>query len=366
MENKLLLWCLMLCSVHVVKGQCPVNQDCIVVRSCPSILEILSQNPVPPGEIERIKNAQCGYDYALNQPQVCCPRVEQPILAPQGDIKSNLLPDADVCGSDPSKRIVGGQLTLLRQFPWVALLEYQKPEGRGFHCGGSLINNNYVITAAHCILRIPKTWRLVSVRLGEHQLDKDPDCDDEDRPGFEDCADSPIDVPVGSVSVHPEYVNRVGSPNDIALIRLSRSVTYTQSIQPICMPTSKDFATTDFTGTSMVVTGFGRTETRGQSNIKLKVEVPIKPKSECVPLYKKNGVTLIDTQFCAGGNKGEDSCTGDSGGPLMYLRQTETEYNWYLYGIVSFGPIQCGAKDFPGIYTNVNKFMPWVVSNMKP
>lgn len=356
-----MLWCIVILFCASVNCQCSFSEECINVKSCPLILKLLDQDPVPAKDVERLKKSQCGYNYQSNEPKVCCPKVAT--LIP--DLNSDLLPDADVCGLDPSKRIVGGQLTILRQFPWLALLEYQKPDGKSFNCGGSLVNQNYVITAAHCIKRIPRSWKLISVRLGEHQLDTDPDCEDDDKPGFEDCADSPIDIPVEKIIIHPEYIGSVGQANDIALLKLSRPVSYTKSIQPICLPTSPKFLTNNFTGMNMVVTGFGRTETRSQSNIKLKVEVPIKSFQECSLLYKRHGATLTEKQFCAGGNKGEDSCTGDSGGPLMYLRQTDNEYNWYLYGVVSYGPIQCGTKNFPAIYSNVPHYMPWIINNIQ-
>lgn len=68
--------------------------------------------------------------------------------------------------------------------------------------------------------------------------------------------------------------------------------------------------------------------------------------------------------MCAGGDRGYDTCKGDSGGPLMKFDQSKTP-NWYLVGIVSFGSAQCGLANFPGIYTRVDHFMDWILRNIK-
>lgn len=72
-------------------------------------------------------------------------------------------------------------------------------------------------------------------------------------------------------------------------------------------------------------------------------------------------------QLCAGGKKGRDSCRGDSGGPLMGMDVTpEGEANWYSIGVVSFGPSPCGMQNWPGVYTKVANYMPWIVGKLKP
>ena len=364
METFIQACLLCLCALLInVNGDCLPSQRCVLFNQCPELLALVQQNPLPKQVVERLQRLQCGYDRRANHPKVCCDQKVESLPTPD----SSLFPSTDVCGQDPNKRIVGGQLTELRQFPWLVLLEYQKPDGRGFQCGGSLINEKYIVTAAHCVINIPRSWQLISVRLGEHDLDNDPDCEDADRPGFEDCAASPIDIPVGEIITHPNYKAReVSKPNDIALIRLSRPVTYSKSISPICLPTKSQFLNNRYDGVNMMVAGWGRTENSSQSKIKLKLEVPVNSEQECSTLYKKHGAILNDGQICAGGQKGKDSCSGDSGGPLMYLERTPPEYNWYLYGIVSFGPIQCGTKDFPGIYTLVPKYMKWITDNLKP
>lgn len=73
---------------------------------------------------------------------------------------------------------------------------------------------------------------------------------------------------------------------------------------------------------------------------------------------------ISDTQICAGGESGKDSCRGDSGGPLMTVN-TSRDNNWYAAGIVSFGPTPCGFENWPGIYTRVSSYVNWIVGKMK-
>lgn len=69
--------------------------------------------------------------------------------------------------------------------------------------------------------------------------------------------------------------------------------------------------------------------------------------------------------MCAGGNKGEDTCSGDSGGPLMDSKLIGAQMRKTVVGIVSFGPGTCGIEDQPAVYTKVSEFLDWILDNMK-
>ncbi|XP_031337417.1 CLIP domain-containing serine protease 2-like [Photinus pyralis] len=337
--------------VVAVKTDC--LSECIPVTECAHLFDLLRKDNRSERDVQVLKEAHCGYK--LKTPTVCCERKREETHTDNG-----LLPGPDVCGLQPSERLLGGYVTSIGQFPWLALLTVAKPVIRGFHCGGSLINKNYVLTAAHCIVNIPKSWQLVSVRLGEHQLDADPDCEEEEY-----CADSPIDVPVSEVIVHAEYAeNEIGKPNDIALVRLGYPVTYTRYISPICLPTKQEIMNIGFNGTYMKVAGWGRSENDSQSNIKRQQKIPITPADACKKIYKKAGATLTDKQICAGAGQRPNLCLGDSGGPLMY---SDERLVWYIFGIMSFGPAaRCRMREIPEVYTNVPKYLLWIEQNIKP
>lgn len=72
-------------------------------------------------------------------------------------------------------------------------------------------------------------------------------------------------------------------------------------------------------------------------------------------------------QMCAGGERGKDSCRGDSGGALMStLVDNGGSVRWHVIGVVSFGPSPCGMQGWPGVYTRVNNYIDWINKNVRP
>lgn len=373
------------CCAQTTYEQCFYGNSvgtCIPIHSCGPLFQVLTKKPLTQEDKNYLQSVQCGFEGKV--PKVCCvqsvePSTSRPVqeFTPppnQGGVISNpathnLLPDESICGQSNEDRIVGGEVTELDEYPWLALLEYRKPRGSGFYCGGVLINERYVLTAAHCVKGkdLPKTWTLSSVRLGEYNTSSRQDCVDH---GFNnvECSDDPIDVPVDERIAHESYNPYDNNQyHDIALLRLARSVSFTSYIKPICLPPQDDLeGDTLDVGKSMWVAGWGKTENKSESDVKLKVKVPVKSISECTPRYKQAGVKLATGQICAGGEKGKDSCRGDSGGALMTVETNRRgNNNWYAAGVVSFGPSPCGTPGWPGIYTRVAKYTNWIISKLK-
>lgn len=353
--------------------------ECILINNCPSLFELLQKRPLTSENVKYLKRSHCGFVGKI--PKVCCKTPGQetttkkitslikPLTEEEENQKVGLLPDLLTCGIQSSNRIYGGEKAELDEYPWMALLEYEKANRQhGFYCGGVLISKRYVLTASHCIKGkdLPKSWKLVSVRLGEYDLDSDKDCVSNGF-GKEICTDTPIDVPVEEQIPHEMY--NPYDPNqyhDIALLRLSRDVKFTNYIRPICLPLADNEKNQNYTGQKLTVAGWGKTETRSESNIILKLQVPVKSHSECNSKYQEARVDLSSDQLCAGGEKGKDSCRGDSGGPLMTIStDLEGESNWFAAGVVSFGPSPCGTEGWPGVYTRVANYIPWILSKIK-
>lgn len=254
--------------------------------------------------------------------------------------------------------MIGGSRPLLGEYPWTALIQYRKPDGKlEFSCGGSLINSRYVLTAAHCISGIPKNWKIVGVRLGEYDLSSaGPDCENDD------CADPHIDVAIDKLIVHEDHNNEPRSQwDDIALIRLDRDVTFSEYIRPICLPIDDETRPSNTTGLRVTEVGWSRTVNTRLSDTKMRSELKILNRSECDTAYQQQGITLRDTQLCVSRPKIGDVCHGIAGSSLMH----HIGRSLYLIGITSFGPTGCGNKNIPDVYTNVASYIDWIESKME-
>ncbi|XP_063216370.1 spaetzle-processing enzyme-like [Bacillus rossius redtenbacheri] len=103
-----------------------------------------------------------------------------------------------------------------------------------------------------------------------------------------------------------------------------------------------------------------------QSAVLLTVQLPVVENSQCAEAFRRQA-NVDDTQMCAGGSVGQDTCGGDSGGPLMLPDDSlGGPPRYFLIGIVSFGASRCGATSKPGVYTRASAFMRWIMDNMHP
>ena len=90
--------------------------------------------------------------------------------------------------------------------------------------------------------------------------------------------------------------------------------------------------------------------------------------NECRNAYRKRGKVISkDSQLCVGGEKGRDSCVGDSGSALVTSSKKSENalLTWKLLGIVSFGPKKCGTENLPGVYTKVRNYIDWTLDNIE-
>ncbi|XP_028135555.2 phenoloxidase-activating factor 1-like [Diabrotica virgifera virgifera] len=379
MDQKCCLFLLyMFCIGSIVAAQLKRGQSCktpigetatcVSVYDCKLFIKAINrQNPL---QLMFITRSQCGFD---TRPLVCCgsvvdfPRSRNPDeLIPVGSNvglnfnRSRAIPNRRTCGFQASDNnnnieafIVGGTEAGLKEFPWMALLGYRNTVGKiEWNCGGSLISNRYVLTAAHCVTRQAQAQvgQLTYVRLGEHNLKYNVDCN---KDGI--CNKKAITSGISKIIIHKDYDTTLHS-NDIALLRLSRKIAYTDSVRPICLPEPNEESLGSYD--VLITSGWGYTR-YGRSDVKLKVDLPFRNKDECTALFKNTNVKLNDNQICAGGEEGKDSCQGDSGGPLM-KRSNKEILQWYQEGIISFGSTICGRKDLPGVYTKVSNFLPWI------
>jgi len=222
------------------------------------------------------------------------------------------------------ERIVGGSQATRGEFPWIVQIK------RGGHyCGGSIVNNNWIVTAAHCAVASVSGYQIVA---GEHNLSQNE--------GSEQTRS------VSSITRHPNY-NSNTLANDIAVMRVNSPFTFNANVQPANIPNA------GFTpATNVVAAGWG-TLTEGGSlpNVLMKVTVPMVSLASCRASYGSG--SILNGMICAG-TGGRDSCQGDSGGPL--------HSGTTLAGIVSWGS-GCARPNYPGVYTETAYFAAWIRSN---
>ncbi|XP_046686993.1 LOW QUALITY PROTEIN: chymotrypsinogen A-like [Homalodisca vitripennis] len=244
-------------------------------------------------------------------------------------------------GYQDQERIVGGQNADPNEWPWIAALFNS---GRQF-CGGSLIDQTHILTAAHCVAHMT-SWDVarLTVRLGDHNIKTSTEV-------------KHVEKRVKRVVRHKNFDMRT-LYNDIAILTLDSPVTFSQTIRSVCLPQGSQAR---FEGITATVIGWGSLRENGpQPAVLQEVNIPVWTNTECRLKYGNAAPGGIVEHFLCAGRATKDSCSGDSGGPLM----VNTGGKWTQVGIVSWG-IGCGKGQYPGVYTRVTHFMNWINKNLK-
>ncbi|CAH2092298.1 unnamed protein product [Euphydryas editha] len=243
-----------------------------------------------------------------------------------GDVVSSVLNRSTDDPINIDGRIVGGYNTTIEDVPYQVYLSLQKDLFYS-QCGGSIISEKYVLTAAHCLEGMTK----IHVRAGSTLADS-----------------GGTEYSTTRYRKHPFY-NPKNNDYDLGLINIPGGITLNNhTTEAVSLP---DAGSTIATGTNILVSGWGFTKEDGQTSENLMaVQVTTISNDECRKTYS----TLTTRQFCAAVPEGgKDSCQGDSGGPAV-----ATESGVQL-GIVSFGT-GCARPGYPGVYTNLARARWWI------
>ncbi|XP_043835740.1 serine protease 38 [Dromiciops gliroides] len=244
------------------------------------------------------------------------------------------------CGQRvPRGKILGGQDALQGKWPWQVSLFF-----RGFHiCGGSILNMNWVLTAAHCFDQSLNLLNYFEVYAGFTDLKMKKYGQQRE---------------IRQVIIHPKF--RVTHPNgnDIALVQLSSSLKFNSLILPICLPNSTiNLQSMD----TCWVTGWGKIIQSGPMVDQLQeIQVPLLDQFLCQIIYGSTFLIQEDMICATDLSLYKSPCQGDSGGPLV----CEFNDTWVQIGVVTWGR-GCTVPLFPGVFARVPFFSRWIKRTMK-
>ncbi len=237
--------------------------------------------------------------------------------------------------AEKSPRIIGGTQATVGTYPWMVSLK----DNSGQHfCGASLINKQWVMTAAHCV--VGENANNISVVVGEYNTAQVDAGEQSSK--------------VEKIIIHAGYKDASSSDNDIALLKLSSEIN-NKAVTPISPALMSGIKA----NTLLTVMGWGNMSTTGEEfPEKLhQVQVPLMPNAQCNIAYQGD---ITENMLCAGFTTGgKDSCQGDSGGPLLL----QLNGSWQQVGIVSFGE-GCASAKYAGVYTRVEKYNKWLSAQM--
>ncbi|KAL9700194.1 hypothetical protein quinque_003635 [Culex quinquefasciatus] len=235
--------------------------------------------------------------------------------------------------SEGRTRIINGTDTTIERFPHMISL---RGSSGGHSCGGSILSNYWILTAAHCVNPFTTPY-LQTVQVGRTEIS---------RP-----ADSSV-YEILEVIVHPGYNESYSFVNDIAVLKLKQPLAFGPTIQPVKLP-SPCFEVEDQDDLGVTLTGWGLNNDGVVPSILQKVDYYVVPNEECDRIHTSK---IYPSQICAaypGGGKGQ--CNGDSGGPLLH--------NGVQVGIVSWSIKPCTIAPYPGVLTKVSHYIDFIYQN---
>ena len=229
----------------------------------------------------------------------------------------------------------------IEEYNYFALIQLSSLDPNGtvhyYFCGGTILNNRWILTAGHCINLNRKSVTKVMV-------------------GIDDKNEIYEQFDAEYLFLHCDYDDPTLN-NDIGLIRLDRDLEFNERIQPISLP--KKGEESNFT--SGEIMGFGAIKENGSMSDELKsVTLDLLKDEDCMRDERYKNTTMLCAGFKEGG---KDSCGGDSGGPLVSKRANN---ELVIIGIISFGPPgpTCGRKDSYGVFTRVSAYLDWIENYM--
>jgi len=238
---------------------------------------------------------------------------------------------------DHGFRVVNGWPADEGEWPWIAAL---LNNNRQF-CGGSLIDSKHILTAAHCVAHMSRyDVANLKVRLGDYKI--------------KTVGETKVFESKAARVVRHKGFSQQTLHQDVAIITLETPVPAgLPNVRPVCLPPQGG---PSYAGQTATVVGWGSLKENGaQPDVLMEVTVKIWENSVCKETYGNAAPGGILPHMLCAGQKGKDSCSGDSGGPM----QIGSGSTWTQIGVVSWG-IGCGKSHYPGVYSRVTELRDWI------
>jgi len=241
--------------------------------------------------------------------------------------------------SSLSSRIFGGSHALPNSWPWQVLYVEYKPCGANQictgNCGGTLLNDRYVLTAAHCVGTDDPSKIEITAGLHNKQLSE---------------AGTRQVRKVERIFMHPGWDSKL-LKDDIAILRLSQPVQFNRYVQPACLPGPDPPINSE-----VVIVGWGAEQMQGPAYHQLK-QAQVKVVGDCNKYW---GQVDSDKQICvAHSASGFSACQGDSGGPILQKHKNQ----WVVQGVASFvSDCKTHGNLPPNVYVRVSYYLDWIKS----
>uniref|UniRef100_A0A182NNZ9 Peptidase S1 domain-containing protein n=1 Tax=Anopheles dirus TaxID=7168 RepID=A0A182NNZ9_9DIPT len=266
---------------------------------------------------------------------------------------------------------------IVGHWPWHATIFHRKGKNLEYACGGSILDQNTILTGTHCgriVLFVIKdrsgfnhtfhfqrltafpggviNRRHVSVQLGRTKLN--------------DAEDYMQSYDVQEILVHPKF-SKQSIAHDISLIKLAGNITMTKYVQPVCIWNLPD-KENPIIGKHGTIVGFGLTENDTVSDRLKTAPVSVVEPLQCIESDRGAfGHVLSSEMICAKGQQGVSACNGDSGGGLFFVISGK----WFVRGLVSFSPgrennsqLCDGNKNT--VFTDVAQYLGWITQYIDP